>query len=469
MRKYVPPEGCTVAAYRFALEPTPCQDTLLRSHCGAARKAFNWGLGLVKAVIEQRCAEASYGVPDAELTPMVSWTLPALRRAWNRVKDDVAPWWAENSKESYNTGLAGLVAALENWRASRNGSRKGRQMGFPRFRGRRAGFGSVRFTTGTFGLVERDRRHVRLPRIGIVRTGESTRKLARRIDNGTARILSATVSYRTGRWFVAFQVQVNRADAAPARPAAKVGVDLGVSHLAVLSCPLPAVSDADGVVANPKHLDRVQKQLRRLSRRCSRRHGPDGRTRQQPSNRWCKANVSRARLHRRVADLRQDGLNKLTTALASRVGTIVVEDLNVAGMLRNRRLARRIADAGFGQIRRQLDYKTRWRGGHLVVADRWFASSKTCSTCGVVKAKLPLRVRVFQCDVCGLRLDRDVNAARNLANLVDVANMRSTASCVGTENMPDGNPDKARHMGMGTATGRPTSVGQRRSREASTA
>jgi putative transposase len=122
-------------------------------------------------------------------------------------------------------------------------------------------------------------------------------------------------------------------------------------------------------------------------------------------------------VHHRVANLRADALHKLTTAVTAEYGTVVVEDLNVAGMLRNRRLARRIADAGFGEIRRQLTYKTRRNGCRIVAADRWFPSSKTCSGCGVVKAKLPLHVRTYECDACGLVLDRDDNAARNLAAL----------------------------------------------------
>ncbi|GGM60365.1 hypothetical protein GCM10012275_34390 [Longimycelium tulufanense] len=234
------------------------------------------------------------------------------------------------------------------------------------------------------------------------------------------RVLSATVRFERGRWFVSFQVEVQRADPVPARPGESVGVDLGISHLAVLSTPVPDVTDENGFVANPRHLDAAQKRLRRASRRVSRRCGPDTRTGRKPSNRWRKANHDRNRLLHRVANLRRDGLHKLTTALTSRFGTVVVEDLNVSGMLKNRRLARHLADAGFGEVRRQLDYKTRWRGGRLHVADRWFPSSKMCSGCGAVKAKLPLRVRAFHCEQCDLVLDRDVNAACNLARLVQV-------------------------------------------------
>ena len=139
-----------------------------------------------------------------------------------------------------------------------------------------------------------------------------------------------------------------------------------------------------------------------------------------PPRRWEKADRQRNRVHHRVTTLRRDGLHTLTTGLAATIGTVVVEDVNVAGMLRNRRLARSIADAGFGEIRRQLTYKTGWHGGRLVVADRWFPSSRTCSrsTCRAVKPTLSLSTRVFRCEHCGLVLDRDTNAAINLKHQV---------------------------------------------------
>jgi putative transposase len=130
-----------------------------------------------------------------------------------------------------------------------------------------------------------------------------------------------------------------------------------------------------------------------------------------------RASSRLGRAHARVANLRRDGLHQLTTRLATSYGTVVVEDLNVTGMLANRRLARRIADAGFGEIRRQLAYKTVWNGGRLLLADRWYPSSKTCSACGAVKTKLTLAERTYHCIACGLVLDRDLNAARNLAAL----------------------------------------------------
>jgi putative transposase len=212
-----------------------------------------------------------------------------------------------------------------------------------------------------------------------------------------------------GRWHVAFTVQVQRAERAPARPASTVGVDVGVKHLAVLS--------TGELVPNPRHLNDAQRRLRTLGRAMSRKTGPDRRTGRRPSKRWQRAQTRLTRAHARVTNLRRDGLHKLTTRLTREHATVVVEDLNVSGMLANQRLARHIADAGFAEIRRQLTYKTTWNGGRLLVADRWYPSSKTCSACGTVKTKLALSEREYECEACGLTLDRDLNAARNLAAL----------------------------------------------------
>jgi putative transposase len=389
-------------AYRFALDPTPRQQRRLASHAGAARFAYNWGLALVKQRLEARAAGEDVRVP---------WTLPALRREWNRAKAEVAPWWAENSKEAYSSGLDGLARALKNWAASRTGTRAGPRVGFPRFKRKGHARSSCRFTTGPI-RVEPDRHHVVLPRLGRIKTHESTRKLARRLEAGTARILSATISRQGSHWFVSFTCQVQRAVRGPRRPQASIGVDVGVRHLAVLS---------DGrQVPNPAPLQQAQRRLCRLNRQLARRHGPraaDG-TPQVPSMGWQRAKRRLGRVHARVADLRRDGLHRLTSELAQTYGTVVVEQLNVAGMLRNRRLARRIADAGFAELRRQLGYKTAWAGGRLVQADTFYPSSKTCSGCGQVKAKLPLSERTYRCERCGLVLDRDHNAARNLVALV---------------------------------------------------
>ncbi|MBB5803103.1 putative transposase [Saccharothrix ecbatanensis] len=450
-----------IQAFRFALDPASAQDAVLRSHCGGQRYAFNWGLARVKANLDQRAAERTYGTVADGLTPSVSWSAYSLRKAWNQAKDEVAPWWAENSKEAYSSGLVNLATAPGNWADCGTGRRKGRRLGFPGFKGKRSGL-SCRFTTGAFGLTDRDRRHVKLPRIGLVRTHESTRELARHVERGTARIRSASVSHRAGRWFVAFSVEITRADPAPTRPDTTVGVDLGVTSLAVLS--------TGETVPNPRHLESALRELRRLQRRAARRVGPDRRTRRQPSARWRNTQARIGRLHTQVANARRDGLHKLSTRLVRTYGTVVVEDLNVSGMTRNRRLARHVAGVGMAEPRRQIEYKATWSGVNVHVADRWYPSSKTCSACGVVKAKLRLSERVYHCDACDLVLDRDLNAARNLAALAQ--RETSSPSCGATANEPDGNPRKTRTTrATGTTTGRPapTDAGQRRRRKATAA
>ncbi|WP_328663432.1 IS607 family element RNA-guided endonuclease TnpB [Streptomyces sp. NBC_00328] len=407
MKKFRPQPGFVVQAYRFALDPNAAQEHALRSHCGAARAAYNWAVGWVTASWWQRRTEETYGVAGAELTEWRPWSLPSLRKEFNQAKKTdprFAAWWEENSKEAYNTGLANASAAFDNYAKSKNGKRKGARMGAPRFKSKHKARLSCRFTTGTIRL-DADGRHVTLPRLGTIRTHEPVAGLLARVQAGTARILSATVRHERGRWLVAFQVETARDIRRVARPDVAVGSTGEIR-----------------TVPNPRHLNSALKRLRRASRTVSRRRGPDRRTGRKPSRRWEKANAQRNRVHHRVANLRADALHKLTTSVAGEYGTVVIEDLNVVGMVKNRRLARHIADAGFGEIRRRLTYKTRQRHAtRIIAADRWFPSSKTCSGCGTVKAKLPLHIRTYECDACGLVIDRDDNAARNLAALAATA------------------------------------------------
>jgi putative transposase len=416
MKKFQAQPGFVVQAYRFALDPDTVQEAALRSHCGAARAAYNWAVGWVEASWWQRKAEETYGIPEAELTDWRPWSLPSLRKQFNEAKHTdprFCSWWEENSKEAYSTGLANAAAAFDNYAKSKQGKRKGKQAGMPRFKSKRTARLSCRFTTGTI-RIETGGRHVTLPRLGTIRVHEPTAKLLGHVQTGTARILSATVRHERGRWFVSFQVEVKRDLIRITRPGVAVGIDLGIKTLAVMADSTGEIRQ----VPNPRHLSTALKQLCRTSRVVSRRRGPDRRTGQKPSRRWEKANTARNRVHHQVANLREDALHKLTTTVAAEYGTVVVEDLNVAGMVKNRRLARHIADAGFGEIRRRLAYKTRQRHGtRIIAADRWFPSSKTCSGCGTVKAKLPLHIRTYECDACNLVIDRDDNAALNLAAL----------------------------------------------------
>jgi putative transposase len=421
--KFEIPEGWTAQAYRFALDPSPSQMRMLESHCGAARFAFNYMLRHVVSVMNQRAAERTYGLDEEALTAPQGWSLAALRRTWNQHKAQVAPWWQLNSKEAYNTGLDGLARALEAWDKSRKGERAGKPTRFPRLKTKSSASRSVRFTTGTI-RVESDRHHVTLPRLGRIRTHESTKKLGRRLESGTARILSATVRYSGGRWYCAFQVIVaNKTRPAHAARCAHsmVGVDVGVKDLLVAATP-----DGKTVtrIPAPRPLAQAQAKLAALQRRAARQVGPrDAQTgtRRNPSHRWNRTQQRIARLHARVAHLRENEIHRGTTALASQHDVVVVERLNVNGMrssggARKRGLNRAIADAALGRVRTQLDYKTMWSGATLVSAPRFFPSSQTCSRCGA-KTKLRLRDRIYRCRNGCSPIDRDLNAAINLARL----------------------------------------------------
>ncbi|TVZ05796.1 transposase [Trebonia kvetii] len=378
-----------VQAYRFALDPSPGQQRALRSRAGAARFAWNWAQA---ACLERYRAERR------------RYSGAELHKRWNAQKkaDPALAWWEQNSKCAYQEAFRDLDRALREFTRSNKGERPGRRLGFPRFKKR----GRCRDSFGLTGTLRCGRGTVTLPRLGVIRTHESTRKLARRLEDGTARILSATVSRTAQRWFVSFTVEVDRAvpDRHP-RPGSAIGIDLGVKAL------LTGADDTGTVITVPGPRP-LRAGLRRL-RRAARAHA-----RKKPGSAGRREAAARlARLHARVANLRADALHKATTMLAARYETIVAEDLNVAGMTRNRRLARALSDQGFGTARRMLAYKTAWQGGTLVLADRWFPSSKKCSACGTVKAKLALAERIYRCDACGLVLDRDVNAARNLLSL----------------------------------------------------
>jgi putative transposase len=314
MARFEIPDGWVAQAYRFALDPNPSQPRALASHAGGARFAHNHMLALVKASLDQRAAERSYGIAEDKLTPSLGWSLASLRKTWNQRKHEYAPWWGENSKEAYNTGLDALARALEGWSKSRTGKRAGKVVGFPRFKAARARR-SVRFTAGVI-RVELDRHHVTLPRVGTIRTHESTRKLARRVAAGTARVLSATVSQDSaGRWHCAFQTIV-LAKQSPARAARSahpvVGVDVGVKADSLLVVATPDGAEVARVPA-PKSLTAAQARLRALQRRAARQQGPYDPTtkaRRRASNRWRRTQARVGKTHAHAAAVRRDLLHK---------------------------------------------------------------------------------------------------------------------------------------------------------------
>ncbi len=391
-------------AYKFALDTSPTAERMFLSHAGASRFAWNWGLA---KCIERYEAEGKW------------YSAINLHKLWNAEKkaDPALAWWDENSKCVYQESFRNLDRALRDFVKSRRGERKGRRLGFPRFKKRGKARDSFRFGSG---VMRCSGNTVTLPRLGTIKTHEDTGKLASRIADGTARILSATVSRTAQRWFVSFTVEVEReTPERHPRPGSAAGVDLGVKTL------LTGADDRGRIIEVPGSKP-LRASLRRL-RRSSRVH-----SRKRPGSANRRKSAARlARIHARVANVRADALHKATTELAARYETIVVEDLNVTGMISNRKLARAISDQGFGEARRMLAYKTERNGGRLLVADRWFPSSKTCSACGWRKPSLTLAERTFRCESCGHTGDRDVNAARNLLKLAASGAERVNA-CGGT-------------------------------------
>jgi putative transposase len=396
----------TILAYRFALDPTPRQASSFSACAGSVRVAYNWLLEQVRNNLSIREEERSRGVPEGQLPPSLSWSFQSLRNLWNSKKAQVAPWYTEISKEVFAGAAQRLANGLKNWKESKTGKRKGPRIKFPRMKSRHRSQKSFGFTTGG---IRCERRRVRLPRLGWIRLHEDASRLVDLVEIGSARIRSASVKLHQGRWFVSFSVEQEILRPALTNPDGIVGIDLGIKTLATLS---------DGrKFENPRWMEAGLKKIRRRSRKASRRMRPNRKAGFSGSGRWARANTSLTRTHRKISNRRIDFIHKMTTEIAATYGIVVVEDLNVSGMMKNHRLARHIAGACWGEIRRQLEYKVEWRDGTLLVADRFFPSSKTCSECGAVRAKLLLSERTFVCSGCGFISDRDENAAENLREL----------------------------------------------------
>lgn len=391
--------------FRVELAPAPEQAARLGQHAGLSRVVENFCLELVRAALDQRKAEKTYGIPEEELTA-VPWSAPELERAWRVAHPDRFPWFGEECLSSRVPKEACRVraAGFKNFFASRSGKRKGRKVGFPGWRKRRDG---SRFRYDANRAHPRSERVVRLPGIGDVTTREDMGWLTSRINGGTARVIGATVKEQAGRWWLSFQIELDRTDlnarrAVPA-DAPACGIDLGVKTFAT-------IVDDDGTVTEvhaPKPLRAALRKLRKANKRLAR-------TQRGSANR--KKAVSKvAKVHLDVAHQRNDFLHKATTMLARTKRVIAVETLNVAGMVKSRRLSRAISDLGFAEFARQLDYKAQWYGSQVWRADQWFPSSRLCGACGTKNEELTLSDRVWMC-ACGTAHDRDVNAARNLLN-----------------------------------------------------
>ena len=371
-------------AHRIALDLNNVQATYMARASGTARFAYNWALA------EWKRQYQAWKLDNSQPQPRQA----ALRRQLNSIKREQFPWMLEVTKCAPQMAIIHLGDACKNFFAGRSK--------YPQFRKKGV---DDRFTL-TNDQFSIDGSRIRIPNLGWVRMREALRFVGK--------IMSATISRVADRWFVSITVDTKDHSHLPkAENQGVVGVDLGVSALATLS--------TGEVIAGPKPYKALLDRLRRLSRSLSRK--------QKGSSKRKKVKAKLAKLHARIAAIRSDVLHKLTSDLTRRFHTIGIEDLNVRGMLKNRHLARSIADMGFFELRRQLEYKTAMRGGQAVVADRFYPSSKTCSECGHKLEELPLAVREWTCPVCGSIHDRDVNAAINLKNMA----VSSTVSACGED------------------------------------
>ena len=372
-----------LVAHRIRLDPNNVQATYFARAAGTARFAYNWALGEWRKQYEARKTDLTLPKPS----------YAALGRLLNSIKREQFPWMLAVTKNAPQMAIIQLGRAFENFFAGRTH--------YPRFR-RKGRDDRFTLTNDQFRV---EGRRTRIPKLGWVRMRETLRF--------AGRIVSASVARVANHWYASITVDAYDVSLPPAENQGTVGVDLGVKALATLS--------TGETLEGPKAMRTLLVRLRRLSRTLSRKV--------KGSRNRAKAKLKLAKLHARIANIRRDSLHQLSTSITRRFHTIGIEDLNVKGMLRNRHLARAIADMGFYELRRQLEYKAAWRGGHVVLVDRWFPSSKLCSVCGYRLEELSLNVRHWTCPGCGASHDRDVNAATNLRNMA----VSSIASACGGE------------------------------------
>jgi putative transposase len=346
---------------------------LLRSYAGASRMARNWVLDQVKANLDTRQAERGRGVAAADLTKSLSWHPFTFTPLWTEMKNEVAPWNRNVSAHTVVSGISNTAGALTNWSNSNNGRRAGARMGFAKYQSRRSRL-SVTFVDlkHQLGWLADDRHHVRLilPRfadvpaitrhrhaLGWIYTTQSTRRLYNLVRDERARIQKVTISFTGGRWQASFLVRylMTPVPKPMKRLGDVVGVDLGVKHLATLSRPVPDLTDCDGHIANPRHLEQILVRLADLDRRIARC--------QKDSKNRRKLILRRARLYGRMRKTRDLGLHRLTTRLAGSFDVVVLEDLDVKEMTARGKgnhssMRRSVLNASFYEPRRKLTYKT---------------------------------------------------------------------------------------------------------------
>ncbi|HYB01059.1 MAG TPA: RNA-guided endonuclease TnpB family protein [Ktedonobacteraceae bacterium] len=362
-------------SHMIRLNTTPEQELYFRKACGVARHAYNWALAQWKAA---RAMGKRVKLND-------------LKAEYNKIKGEQFPWCYEVTKCAPEQAFADLGQAFANyWRMKKEGTqpklkhprKDGEDGGFPHFKSKKRDRLSFYLANDKFSV---DGHTLHVPKLGDVNMTEQLRF--------GGKIISATISYRAGWWFVSITVEVEHE--VPTHNGGSVGIDLGVKTLATLSC--------GEKFENQKHYRRNLGRIQGLSKGLSRKV--------EGSQNWWKNAKKLAKIHYHVTCQRQDSLHKMTTKIARTYALVGLEDLNTKGMQALHSLAQAISDASFFEVKRQLLYKSEQYGGYVQLVDRWFPSSKTCHACGWVKEDLTLVDREWECEQCGIVHDRDLNAA----------------------------------------------------------
>ncbi len=370
-------------AYKTEIKVNNKQNSLLLQHLGCARWAFNWALSKKKEAFDKK-----EKIPNAI----------ELHRELNKLKQSDVPWMYNSSKTAPQNALRDCDKAFKNF--FDRCKKKVKAKGFPKFKSKKNEKQSFRLD----GAILVESGCIKLPRIGKLKLAEKNYIPA------NCKILSATVSKRTGKWFVS--VQVEAPDLKINKPINEiVGVDLGIKTLATCS---------GGITfENPKVLKKNLKRLKRKQKQLSRK--------KKGSKNYGKAKQKLAKLHYHISNIRKDTLHKITSKIVNENQVIVLEDLKVINMMKNHNLAQAISDVGLYEFRKQIEYKAKWNDRKVIFADTFYPSSKLCNCCGWKNENLTLTDRVFECKICDNKIDRDLNASLNLVKFYRESSSRINA------------------------------------------
>jgi putative transposase len=379
--------------HKIALKPTKSQKEYFQKAAGTNRFVWNWALAKWKE-------QYAFGQKPNAM---------ALKKSFNAIKYEEFPWLKEVHRDSHAQPFAYLAKAWNRFFCEIKNKKVAHE---PKFKKKNRGRDSFYVANDKFYLNEKN---IRLPKIGWVKITEELRF--------KGKILGATLSRTADRWYIAVQVDVPNSEAKLKRRGhEKVGVDFGLKAAATFSTkesipsPRPLKSALRRLQIRGRSASRKIKAMKEKMGLKKNEKIPKG-TRLPQSNNRKKSSLKLAKLHARIVNLRADFSHKLTTRLCCENQAVVIEDLNVSGMLKNKKLARAISDVGFGSIRRQLEYKAIRYDTHLIIADRWYPSSKLCSSCDWKNELLTLKDRSWHCQSCKTFHDRDINAALNLKRL----------------------------------------------------